>query len=362
MFPEPHATLGRESIFTLVRTLTLFVPSLFRPDAGHADLYADLNLRGLETLLGRGERTDYACEDEDAWLCQRFSVKRQPDWPIAPVTLRADDGDPGEDFWLRADPVSLLLHNDGLILVPTEALAIRADEAAQLVAALNHGFSAEGFSFVAPHPQRWYLRLASAPRIRTVSRLRATGRDINRLLPEGEDRLQWHRIFNEAQMLLHSHPVNSAREDADAAPINSLWFWGGGTLPAARTAFQQVHSGEALTRGLAQLADVSAGPVANFAESAGSGNTLIELRDAAHALTLGDDFEWRAALQALENDWFAPLLQSLQSGAVEHAVIATVVSGRSIEWSITRSRLWRIWRRARPITHHARNLQAQATQ
>ena len=54
-----------------MRTVTLFVPSLFWPETGDTDAYSGLRLPALETLLSRGSVADSACEDELAWLCER---------------------------------------------------------------------------------------------------------------------------------------------------------------------------------------------------------------------------------------------------------------------------------------------------
>jgi hypothetical protein len=43
----------------------------------------------------------------------------------------------------------------------------------------------------------------------------------------------WRHAINEAQMVLHAHPVNQARQAAGQPVVNSLWPWGGGRLPAA---------------------------------------------------------------------------------------------------------------------------------
>ncbi len=56
-------------------------------------------------------------------------------------------------------------------------------------------------------------------------------RSINSHLPRGDDALAWHRVMNEAQMIMHAHPVTAAREARGAPPANSIWLWGGGTLP-----------------------------------------------------------------------------------------------------------------------------------
>lgn len=348
-----RAKLDAVPVPSPVRTVTLFVPSLFWPETGDPDAYSGLRLPALEMLLGRGSAAESECEDEPAWLCERFGVQKQADWPVAPLALAGDGGEPGAQSWLRADPVHLRVHKDGLILLPPETLEIAEDESRELTRALNRQFEAEEFVFHAPHSRRWYLKMPQAPKIRTVTLKKATGRDVNRLLPEGEERLRWHRIFNEVQMLLHAHPLNTTREDRGVAVVNSLWFWGGGTLPAVSSTVDALQSDDPLALGLAGLAGIaSASPAVDGGFPTGN-NTIVDLRNAEREFMRGDVAGWRRALETLETRWFAPLFNSLRSERVGKAVIATVTGGRGHEWSVTRGARWQIWKRPRPLAHHA---------
>ena len=324
-----------------MHTVTLFIPALFWP---HGDAGPAPTMPALRTLIGRGDAAAFRCDDEQAWLCERFGIARQADWPSAPIAVFGAGMPPGENYWLSADPVHLQVNRDQLILTAPENLAITDAEAVSLCAALNRHFAADHFTFLAPQPHRWYLRTARPARIHTSGLSRAVGRDVDRILPEGEDRLAWHRIFNEVQMLLHAHPVNEEREERGALPINSLWFSGGGVLPAARTAFQAVIGSSALARGLAKLADISFVAPDGGVAAVAADEALIELHDAATAALRIDDAAWKDALENLERLWFVPLQGMLKKGRIRKLVIATVVNGRSHEWSVSRLNLWRLWR------------------
>lgn len=326
-----------------VHTVTLFIPALFWP---HAGVEHDTPLiPALRTLIGRGDAGESRCDEEQAWLCEQFGVERQADWPSAPISVFGAGMPPGGDYWLSADPVHLQVNRDQLILQAPETLSITDAEAVSLCAALNRHFAADQFTFLAPQPHRWYLRTARPARIHTSSLARVAGREVDRMLPEGEERMAWHRIFNEVQMLLHSHPVNEEREQRGALPINSLWFSGGGTLPRARSSFQAVIGSSALARGLAKLTEIpfaATGPGITFAAD----QVLIELRDAATAALRVDPAAWKDALENLEQHWFAPLAAMLKKGGIRELVIATVANGRSLRWSVNRLNLWRLWRPA----------------
>jgi len=239
--------------------------------------------------------------------------------------------------------VHLQVNRDQLILQAPDTLSITDAEAVSLCAALNRHFAADHFTFLAPQPHRWYLRTARPARIHTSSLARAAGRDVDRMLPEGEERMAWHRIFNEVQMLLHAHPVNEEREQRGALAINSLWFSGGGTLPRAHTSFKAVIGSSALARGLAKLAEIPFA-LAEPGVAIAADDVLIELCDAATASLRLDQAGWKDALENLERHWFAPLAAMLKKGSIGELVIATVANGRSYRWSVSRLHLWRLWR------------------
>ncbi len=127
--------------------------------------------------------------------------------------------------------------------------------------ALNRHFGADGIEFCAPAPSRWHLRArARTPTLVTEPLAHALlNRSIKHHLPQGADALAWHRVTNEAQMILHTHPVNAAREARGELVANSVWLWGGGTLPARciRPPYTSAWGGGHLTRALAVAAGIA---------------------------------------------------------------------------------------------------------
>src|SRR5688572_453405 len=80
---------------------TLLIPQLFWPRETAELAGRGLELSALSTLLARAEVERFAPLSAEAWLCQAFEVERQHDWPIAPLTLSVDGGDPDDAYWLR---------------------------------------------------------------------------------------------------------------------------------------------------------------------------------------------------------------------------------------------------------------------
>jgi hypothetical protein len=214
---------------SVMRSLLLFLPRSLRVAAEEAPSLEPAP--ALRRLLSRARATRFARQDQEATLLQAFGVVRQHDWPVAPLTWLGDGGSADERFWLRADPVHLRAERDALVLVDASRLKLEGAAVDSLVGSLNAHFDRDGLRFHAPAPARWYVSLPQAPDVATCPLSDVAGRSVNPLLPHGKDALTWHRRWNEVQMLLHEHPINQAREAAGEPSINSVWFWGGGTLP-----------------------------------------------------------------------------------------------------------------------------------
>jgi hypothetical protein len=338
---------------------TLLIADMLPPPALGSEPYRDLRLPALETLLARGDVALKPALERDAWLCRAFGAARQHDWPVAALTLAADGVEPQHYYWLRADPVEVRVDRSRLMLAGGVA-DLEAAEARDLVAALNRHFARDGITFLAPVPQRWYLRLSHTPGIVTTPLVRAVNRDIDRHLPQGDAALDWHRILNEAQMVLHAHAVNAAREARGAATVNSVWLWGGGTAPAvARPVFAAAWGDDILTRSLAAAAGIVQRSLPDrgelwLAEAAATDNHHLLVCDRlSDALRTGGIAAWREQLATLERDWMAPLLAALRSRKLSGVTLVASNSANLLEATLTPSQLWRLWRRAQPLASHA---------
>jgi hypothetical protein len=326
-------------------SLTLIVPGLSL--AVSRDEVALPSLPALERLLSRGSLRNTAQGSVEETLCGRFAVEPQQDGPpVAPLTLLADGGEPGDGWWLRADPVHLMADRDRLLLFESHAFSLPAEEAERLVAGFNRDFSGHGWRLHAPRPERWYLCLDRAPDIRTHPITGVAGRDLLQFLPRGEEASAWHRFLNEAQMHLHMSTVNLEREGRGEFPVNSIWPWGGGRLPeTGRAPWDRVRADDPLARGLAKRAGLAVGPQPGRAGPV-DGDELWVLENARGAGLYGDPGAWVQALEELERDFFAPLLAALRAGALRRLDID---DGEGRCWSLTPLLLRRFWRKVGPL-------------
>ena len=386
--------------------LVLLVPGLLGPAAaGSGDreaaqaLVAGLDLDALDRLLARaGHATTAAPAADDsleALAFRSFGHAAPPagtDWPVAALTALVDlETDQGCGFRLRADPVHLRADIDDLVLFDASDIDLSPDEAVALARTVNDALGPHGPRIDAAHPHRWYVAPDAPARIATTPLSRAAGARVSGALPRGPDAARWHRWMNEVQMALHECPVNVERERRGAAPVNSVWVWGAGSLPSAGDVpapFVRVWTDNALLRGLARHSGVECGASAASASAAsanpasanpasanpaganpasanpagvnpdrvnpagarewlngdpGPGAHLAAFDDLYPAVRRADIDAWRAGLARLSRSWAQPLLEALDSGAVARV---SIDDERGNRFTATRRGRFRWWRRA----------------
>src|SRR6185503_10052242 len=260
---------------------------------------AAARLPALELLLARGRCASASAQRAEDWLRDAFELGDDP-LPAGALSVLGAGGEPGDALWARADPVHLQLMRDRLILVPGAALDVTREEADALAAAL-------GFQVLTP--TAWAARVdftAEAP-----PPLEMAGREV-----ELRSHSPAHAALNEAQMALHEHPVNAAREARGVPAVNSVWLWGSGRAPkAALGRWKSVSADDPLALGLARLAGAQHNPAAASAD-----DWLRRMPEDGRHLVLLDELrvpvDYQEKLARLERDWFAPLLAALRAGRI----------------------------------------------
>lgn len=338
-----------------MRALHLYIPGLLPAPPLREAACAGLRLPGLETLLARARTESLPAMGKEAWLCRSFGVTRQRDWPVAALTLVRDGIDPGNAYWLRADPVHLHLHRGRLTLVDGAMMPLTAEESEAIVQSLNLHLRDSGRRLLAPGPLRWYLETGDEPDLSTHPLSEVRGRRIDAYLPTGDAAAQWHSLTNEIQMLLHEHPVNGQREGRGALTANSLWFWGGGRKTNAHAGgYAAVWSDEPTAGALGQAAGLPVHSVPDTAaawlEQAPDGTSLAVLTGLDAAAAYGNLVEWRQEIERLDQRWFGPLVGMLRRGELASLrITATDDVEKGFTAALHRRHLWRFWRRRHPF-------------
>ncbi len=326
--------------------LQLLIPDLIPVAEMNSSLLSDLHLPSLSILLARASRNETLSADTpETVLYKHYGIQRQSDWPIAPIALQADGGDPRGHYWLRADPVHLRATREQLMLVDSAAFNLDQNEAELFAHAFNRHFHEDGYALYPLHPKRWYMQLPQPPRITTSTVNTVAGKPIDAFLPQGVDALDWHRFYNEIQMLFFSLPVNEQREARGELAVNSLWCWGGGTMPGGLSSIDsKLWANDRDARALAAVTGSAYAPLPAHASAIGD-PSLVYLDTLSGAAQYADYQGWREALMQLEENWFEPLLAQLKSGSLSSLHIATIAHGHTVNWHIGRTDLYKLWRR-----------------
>jgi hypothetical protein len=290
-------------------------------------------LRSVERWLGRAEVVRDPAPNASAWLAAAFGLERLP----AAALERAASGK-REGHWMRADPVHLRIEGDALRLHDAPSVGITMDEARALADTLQTHFAGDGVQFDLQSPERWHLRMAPGEAPRTTALDDAVGRNVFGMLPEDA---KWRNALTEAQMILAGHEVNAQREAAGRPPINSVWFWGAGELPAASAKpYATVYADDPIARGL----------------GAWSGARVHSIPRAIDAVDLESESEHALVVLTREaadvdEHWFAPLAKAIERFDLVRLVLPTVKD--TLIATLTPASRWRWFRGTKPLAAYA---------
>jgi hypothetical protein len=154
-----------------------------------------------------------------------------PDEGLGALRMWGQTGDRPTVWMAAADPVYLEPRLDHLCLHVLEGDSVPAADLRTLFDHLqetlgddtNFGFARVGSCgyLCAPVP------IATAAMPPYVAHLDKP----NDYMPGGDGSAAYRKLLSEVEMSLHDHEVNKRRQDSGLAPINCLWFWGGGYAP-----------------------------------------------------------------------------------------------------------------------------------
>ena len=320
-----------------MRGLHLIVPGLASwRDSPHSEAVA---LPGLARLLARGRKIDGETGLTEQ-LCQAFGVARQQDHPLAPICAEYEGVTVGHDYWLRADPVHLHVGMRGMTLLDSQHIGLTTEEAQSLAATLAPLFAAAGWQLHAARHDRWYIHSEQAIRLTTTPLDQVNTRLMNSSLPTGQSAARIMRLLNDAQVVLHDHPVNQSREARGQHPVNSLWLWGGGHRSAVQSRYRLVLAGQIEALALAAGSHTDSGPCPQ---------RLADLPRVESALVVLPEFPAHAesaVATQLDTDWFKPLLQALRLGRIRQVHLAlTGQEGSNLQ--LTALDAWKVWKTAK---------------
>jgi hypothetical protein len=299
------------------RSLQLWLPALAHFEADHP----------LRQLLARADRLTSGAAGYLAGLGDYFQGV-DADLPAAALTRDYIADDAAGFSWLSADPAWVQPDMNGVRLLACGQLQLDMAEAYALAEPLRQAFDEAGLQLEISTPDRWHLRLPlNSPLPIFAAPEQALGEDLSQHLPQGADGRRWRVLLNEMQVLLHQHPLNAERRARGLAPVNSLWLWGGGSLPERlHSDLSCVISDDLLLSALAKRSGVPLQARTPEAIDAAVAGRLIDLQD----LPASD----------IESRWW-PVLNALLA---RQSICLHFASGE--RWLRRPWHRWRIWRGA----------------
>lgn len=298
------------------RPLEAWLPALARFAPAHP----------IHRTLARADRLGQGPRGYLAGLDGYLQTGAQP-LPAAALTREYVAGDAGDALWLSADPAWVEPDLTGARLLACGKMGLSEAEAQALAEPLLPLFAEYGMQLLLTRPDRWHVRLPPASEVPDFpAPEQALGDNLLQHLPQGTGGRRWRLLQNEVQVLLHQQPLGSMRRAAGSAPVNSLWFWGAGVLPAiVRSELACVMGDDLLLRALAARAGVAQRPCAPTQLAGATAGWLVDLQDRPVSEI---DADWWPTLDALARH--QPLRLSFASGE---------------RWQLTPWHRLRFWRR-----------------
>lgn len=337
--------------------LDILMPFGLPPAEMATDLLRECKTPALATLLARAGAPQTRTFDvfsrtlpHETWLSQQFfgidTARTETSPPLAAAAMRQLGFPVNAGTWFMLNPVHIHIARDHLVLTDVRQLAIADEESIALFEAAKPLFDEIGKTLVYGNPSIWFMRADDWSDLQTASPDAACGHNIDIWMPKGNSELAWRKLQNEVQMHWHLHAVNAGREARGAQPVNSLWLWAG--APAQAASVPAPYSAVANFQGwLAAFVQ----PVERQLQAGNAAEVLamhptssLLLLDSLLAPALANDWgTWLQHMQALETDWFAPLLAALKSGKIKQMKLVMTHSSRCAEFVTGTHSLRKFW-------------------
>lgn len=179
--------------------------------------------------------------------------------------------------------------------------------------------------------------------------LSVLGKTVNPYIEQSRQFLHWYQLLNEIQMFMHQHEINRDRIRRGLLPINSLWCWGAGALPAALDTKPGWYCDDPVLNQFArslELEPESCSRVADIDNTADA--VVIDLR-LLELLKTGEAREPGPLLIDIDKNLLGPLMQAVG----KHRCSLTLMAGYDVNFELGPGARFKFWRPHRTLSHWA---------
>lgn len=341
--------------------LDILFPFALPPAELATDLCKELKTPALARLIARAKKDRNVLGDEtsdgfhralphERWLAYAFhgkdALKRNSDLPIAPALMRSFGLDCADGTWFVLQPVHIHIARDHLVLTDPRQLMLSEQDSRALFEIARPLFDEAGKTLLYGNAATWFARADDWADLQTSTPDAASGRNIDIWMPSGPGERDWRKVQNEVQMHWFDSAINVQREARREKPVNSIWLWGGAAasdIPAPRRYTAAFNLCAWMQAFCTQVPMHAHADTASTVIAAKPQQGLIVLDALLEPALASDWARWLASMHALEEKWFAPLLQAFQGGAVERLSLVATHDTQISEFIVTRASLRKFW-------------------
>lgn len=306
-------------------------------------------MKGLSFLLSRAKKIERQNSALDNVVSQTLGLPETPDFPMAAIFALGEGWDVQSNVWFYADPVHFVLQRDTFSLHDEAPLYLSTEDAESLLNILNQHFSEDGLHFLQGQSGRWLLKISKNADIfwpvETHPLQSVIGQDVQAAMPKGAASLQWRKILNEIQMLLHEHPINQAREKTGKYAVSSIWISCGGVLPPASVCHVREDiflADDPFYAAVACLAQKKHLPLQQLE------NVINQQSFAAVRVRL----ESKDLQQPLisQSSWWEFFIEALKKRNIQHLTLNIGLHDRTLTAEISLFDLYKCWRKTKSLS------------
>jgi len=311
-------------------TVNLIIPGSIWPEVADLDyILHEARFDGLIKIFNRAHVSSYSLNYSDFMYNSCFVDHNLSLAANYAIQLNLDKN----KNYLLVEPTNLRPDRDRLLIAESDILQLNEEEANHLIEGLNEYFNPDEVHFYLIDEHKWLVELPyKVDQLSSYPLIDIIGSNIDDYLPAGENYLLVHRLLNEVQMLLHSHPINQERQQDGLMQINSIWLWDKNYKQLPREIQQIVRF------------DTLDGLLANT--NASAHNKAILIDSVYFALCYRDSFAWVNNMNKIVAKIIDPALKLLQQGKIAklNLWIPMITCTRCV--SLSRISLYKFWKKA----------------
>jgi len=337
-----------------------FAPDLIR--ALQAPALAALSSRTAECRFHPLDPKARALPHE-LWITQALGLARGLQPAVAAAAMRGFGLDPEDGTWFVVNPTHIQIARTHLMMGDPRQLDLREDEGRALFDSALISFTEAGYTLRYGSADTWFMRADAWNELQTASPDAAVGMNLTDWMPTGAQARAFRKLQNEVQVGWYTDPVNAAREARGQAPINSIWPWGGASIateeasrliagargkslakPALLTPLL-THEVPGWLDALAARRAETPAALAAAVDAVQADQLLLVAGNAAAPAIAADWDGWLRAMQGLDAELFAPLLEALGKGRAKSLRLVLSHRDGHLELVTTPMAQRKFWRR-----------------